>query len=39
VEDILLPENIVVDNLDITGELQGAHPIHGSETGEILPSM
>jgi P4 family phage/plasmid primase-like protien len=33
VEDVLLPENIVVDNLDTTGELQGAHPIHGSETG------
>jgi P4 family phage/plasmid primase-like protien len=34
VEDVLLPDNIVRDDLDNSGELQGAHPIHGSTSGK-----
>ena len=34
VEDVLMPDNVVVDNSDTTGELQGAHPIHGSDNGK-----
>lgn len=33
VEDIMLPVNIVHDDLEGTGELQGSHPIHGSDNG------
>jgi len=33
VEDILMPDNIISDNRDGTGEIQGTHPIHGSEGG------
>lgn len=33
VEDIMLPDNIVVNDLEGNGELQGSHPIHGSENG------
>ena len=34
VDEILLPENIVRDDLDGTGEIQGEHPIHGSSKDE-----
>jgi len=33
VEDILMPDNIIRDDRGGTGEIQGTHPIHGSESG------
>lgn len=34
VEDILLPDDIVKDDIEGSGEIQGAHPIHGSTKEE-----
>lgn len=33
VEDVLLPDNITKDDREDSGEIQGSHPIHGSEGG------
>jgi len=33
VEDVMLPEKILHEDLTGTGEVQGTHPIHGSESG------
>lgn len=33
VEDVLMPENITKDDREGSGEIQGSHPIHGSEGG------
>lgn len=33
VEEVLLPDNIIMDDLEGSGEIQGAHPVHGSESG------
>jgi P4 family phage/plasmid primase-like protien len=33
VEDVLMPDDIIRDDRDGTGEIQGTHPVHGSENG------
>ncbi|MFB3764843.1 MAG: phage/plasmid primase, P4 family [Methanotrichaceae archaeon] len=33
VEDVMIPDNVIHSDLDGTGEIQGAHPIHGSDSG------
>jgi P4 family phage/plasmid primase-like protien len=33
VEDVLLPDPVAFEDLDGTGEIQGVHPLHGSDNG------
>jgi len=33
VEDVMLPDNIIKDDRESSGEIQGTHPIHGSDNG------
>ncbi len=33
VENVMLPDNILFSDLEGSGELQGTHPIHGSDSG------
>ncbi len=33
IEDVMIPDNILYADLEGSGELQGSHPLHGSDTG------